>query len=532
MQGLDAAAVRRWCHDALDALGLAREEIDALNVFPVPDGDTGTNLFLTLESAVEEVEARRDDDLPGTVRAVTHGLLLGARGNSGVILSQLVRGAAEVVLAPTASSAADTVRAALDRATEAGYGAVAHPVEGTILTVMRGAAEAAVAEASSDVAAVVRASARGAREALARTPDLLEPLRRAGVVDAGGRGLTVLLDVLAHTVSGEQPGPAPRVPVPQPHRAAGDAEEARAGGPAFEVMYLLEASDAAVATLRADLEPLGDSLLVVGGDGLWNVHVHVDDVGAAVEAGIRAGRPYRIAVTHFGTQVAQQGAGREPQERAVVALAPGEGLADLMAQAGARVVRGGPGRRPSTREVLQAIQTAHAPQVVVLPNDKDTVPVAEAAAEYARGGGLRVAVIPTRASVQVLAALAVHDGGRRFEDDVVTMTAAARATRHAEVTAAVRESLTTAGVCRPGDVLGLVDDDVVVIGSGVEDVGVALLDRMLAAGGELVTLVLGADAAETLGTALERHLAQGFAHVEVAVYPGGQEHYPLLIGVE
>jgi hypothetical protein len=297
-------------------------------------------------------------------------------------------------------------------------------------------------------------------------------------------------------------------------------------------MYLLESPDDAVPLLRAQLEPLGDSLLVVGGDGLWNVHVHVDDVGAAVEAGIRAGRPYRIAVTHFGDQVARHQAGRQERDRAVVALAPGEGLALLAAETGARVVRGGPGRRPSTRDVLEAVQTAHAQEVVVLPNDKDTVPVAEAAAEYARAGGLRVAVIPTRASVQVLAALAVHDPGRRFEDDVVAMTAAARATRHAEVTTAVREALTSAGVCRPGDVLGLLDDDVAIIGASVTDVSIGLLDRMLAAGGELVTLVLGEDAADDLGSLLEAHLRRTRPDVEVGVYRGGQEHYPLLVGVE
>ena len=170
---------------------------------------------------------------------------------------------------------------------------------------------------------------------------------------------------------------------------------------------------------------------MVGGDGLWNVHVHVDDVGAAVEAGVRAGRPYRIKVTHFGEQVARQQAARAPSTRAVVALLPGPGLAELAVACGAVVVEsaaGSPGRRPATRDVLLALQQAHSDELVVLPDDRDTVAVAEAAAEYARAGGLRVAVVPTRAPVQVLAALAVHDPGRRFEDDVVAMTAAARAT--------------------------------------------------------------------------------------------------------
>ncbi len=528
----DADTVRAWCREALEALGRAREEIDALNVYPVPDGDTGTNLYLTMESALEEIESRPDDhDLVRTLRAMTHGALLGARGNSGVILSQLLRGAAEVLVAPSHEPFAARARVALAVAADAGYAAVAHPVEGTILTVARAAADAAAADGSDDLPGVLRAAAAGATEALRHTPEQLEPLRRAGVVDAGGRGLTVVLDALVAVVTGNRPmsRPAPGA-LPQPQVAAGDRR--RSAGPAFEVMYLLEAEEPAVDRLRSELEPLGDSLLVVGGDGLFNVHVHVDDAGAAVEAGVRAGRPYRIAITHFGDQVAAADRAATDRTRAVIALAPGEGLALLAAEAGARVVHGAPSRRPSTRDVLEAIQAAHAREIVVLPNDGDTLPVAEAAAEYARSAGLRVAVIPRRASVQVLAALAVHDPGRHFEDDVVTMTAAARATRHGEVTTAVRESLTSAGVCRPGDVLGLLDDDVAVIGADVRAVATDLLDRMLASGGELVTLVLGDGADLALGPDLQQHLSRSHRSVETCVYLGGQPHYPLLIGVE
>jgi DAK2 domain fusion protein YloV len=529
---LDADAVRACCRETLAALGRAREEIDALNVYPVPDGDTGTNLYLTVESALEEVEARPDDgDLLRTLRAATHGALLGARGNSGVILSQLMRGASEVLVTASHEPVAQRTRSALAAAAEAAYAAVAHPVEGTILTVARAAAEAAAVEPSEDFATVLKAAASGAAEALRHTPEQLEPLRRAGVVDAGGRGLVVVLDALVATVTGDRPMSL-RAPVALPQPQVADVERRRAGGPAFEVMYLLEARPDAVDRLRAELEPLGDSLLVVGGDGLFNVHVHVDDAGAAVEAGVRAGRPYRIAITHFGDQVTAGDEATSDRTRAVIALAPGEGLALLAAEAGARVVHGAPTRRPATRDVLEAIQGAHAREIVVLPNDSDTLPVAEAAAEYARSAGLRVAVIPSRASVQVLAALAVHDPGRHFEDDVVAMTAAARATRHGEVTTAVREALTSAGVCRPGDVLGLLDGDVVMIGADVRAVATDLLDRMLAAGGELVTLVLGEDADPGLGRGLQEHLARAHRSAESCVYLGGQPHYPLLIGVE
>ena len=337
---LDAPAVRSWCRDALDALGRAREEIDALNVYPVPDGDTGTNLYLTMESAVEEVDARlADDDLPSLLRGLARGALLGARGNSGVILSQLVRAAGEV------HRGAPGRRAARHASQGAGSGLQMRPTRPS-----RSRSRARSCRWPGQRPTLPKPRRRqvhgrrrrrsrrpparqpGAR-ALDRTPELLEPLRRAGVVDAGGRGLTVLLDALVRAVTGEHPmSPPPRAALPQP-RPSSQPDEPD-DGPAFEVMFLLEADDAATAQLKETLEPLGDSLLVVGGDGLWNVHVHVDDVGAAVEAGMRAGRPYRIKVTHFGEQVVRtRGRGRDTA-RAVVAFAPGEGWQRWRASAG------------------------------------------------------------------------------------------------------------------------------------------------------------------------------------------------------
>jgi DAK2 domain fusion protein YloV len=446
-----------------------------------------------------------------------------------VILSQLLRGALPALLAGGVEPAA--VAQALEDAASAGYAAVASPVEGTVLTVARAAATAAAAAVAAGVssAVVLEQAARAAHDALDRTPELLPALRDAGVVDAGGRGLTVVLDALVGTVTGRRTASTP--PTAARGTSAGgetgdQVRHGRPGGPAFEVMYLLEADDAATGRLRDELAALGDSLLVVGGDGLWNVHVHVDDVGAAVEAGIRAGRPYRIAVAHFGEQVARQQAARAAGTRAVLAMVPGAGLATLAGACGAVVVEAVDGRRPATRDVLLAVQQAHADEVVVLPDDRDTVAVAEAAAEYGRAAGLRVAVIPTRAPVQVLAALAVHDPSRTFDDDVVAMTAAARATRRGAVTTAVREALTSAGVCHPGDVLGMVEDDVACIGSDVGDVTVQVLDRMLTAGGELVTVVLGAEAPVGLGDRLADHLRRTHVEVDVQVHDGGAGGLP------
>ncbi|WP_328902614.1 DAK2 domain-containing protein [Streptomyces sp. NBC_00441] len=539
----DAVAVRSWCSLALEALGREREAIDAINVYPVADGDTGTNLYLTVESAAAAVEAVFAAHETGTsvpsaadaVRAMAHGALIGARGNSGTILAQLLRGMAGVLAEGTGG---DRMRLALDRAAAWAREAVAHPVEGTVLTVAdRAAAAAAQAAPGADTAEVARAAYEGARTALDATPGQLPALARAGVVDAGGRGLVTLLGALVEAVSGRGPErpyetPVPFVPVGDAECPAGDDGDGGGGGPAFEVIYLLEAGDEAVERLRARLDALGDSLVVVGGDGLWNVHVHVDDAGAAVEAGVEAGRPYRIRITHFAADRAHAHARPEPARRAVVVVVPGDGLAALCREAGATTVLARPGEPPASGELADAVHRAHAREVVLLPNDADLRHTAAAAAEQARAQGVRVAVIPTRAAVQGIAALAVHEPDRSFDEDVVAMTSAAGATRYAELAVAERQSWTTAGICQAGDILGLIDGDVAVIGQDVPGTARKVLDRMLAAGGELVTLVLGENTPPTLAEALEQHVRDGHLAVDTTTYRGGHQGAPLLIGVE
>ncbi|MFJ4536424.1 DAK2 domain-containing protein [Streptomyces tibetensis] len=595
----DALAVRTWCGLALETLGRAREEIDAINVYPVADGDTGTNLYLTVESAVAAVEAvfaghaaaaeaamgagsagaggantgvadigvtgagvAGEPTLADAVRAMAHGALIGARGNSGTILAQLLRGMAQV-LADDDTADGRCLRLALRHAADSARRAVAHPVEGTVLTVASAAADAADG-AEGDCGAVARAAYDGARTALAATPGQLPVLERAGVVDAGGRGLVAMLGALVETFTGEgaravaasactgpagvphaRVDPAEGQVLADGHAPADGAPGECAGsaapvpgreGPAFEVIYLLEAEDAAVERLRGRLDALGDSLVVVGGDGLWNVHVHVDDAGAAVEAGIEAGRPHRIRITHFGAgDVHTTGAERPPRERAeraVVAVVPGEGLAGLYTEAGATTVLARPGEPPASGELVQAVRRAHAREVVLLPNDADLRHTAAAAAEQVRAEGIRVALIPTRSAVQGIAALAVHEPDRRFDEDVVSMTSAAGATRYAEVTVAERQSWTMAGICQAGDVLGLIDGDVAVIGSDVAVTAETVLDRMLSAGGEMVTLVLGDDVPDTVAAHLESRVREGYLAVDTVLYRGGRQGALLLIGVE
>lgn len=546
---ISLATVVRFVDISVDALAQAREEIDALNVFPVPDGDTGTNMYLTVVAARDAIKAAladTTDEPPAPLTALARGALLGARGNSGVILSEMLGAVARRIAAaePTEPNAL-VIADALTQACTASYAAVGEPVEGTMLTVLRAASEAAVQRAAEPGARsgdVLTAAAAAAREALGHTPEQLEALAMAGVVDAGGRGLSVILDAAETVITGHRPIPvtAPlgshAIPVPLVPAADHDLS---ADGPSYEVMYLIDTPDSSAADLRTRLGELGDSVVVVGGDGLWNIHVHTDDVGAAIEAGLLVGRPHRIRVTHFAEQVAAQsaqaGEAAPLTGRCVVAVAAGPGLGDLFAEAGAVVVLGSPTRRPSTGELLAAITGSGAREVVVLPNDEPTVRAALVAASTAEADhgarGLRVAVIPTHAQVQGLAAVAVHEPGRAFDQDVTEMTATARHVRHGAVTVAAKQAITSGGPCEPGDALGVVAGDFAVVGQDLGAVAIQVLERLLAAGGELVTLVSG----ENSDGLIERTTAwvdEVHPGVDVMVYDGGQERYPLLMSVE
>jgi hypothetical protein len=418
---------------------------------------------------------------------------------------------------------------------------VANPVEGTVLTVARAAADAAHAADSDDLPTVVRAAADGAADALARTPQQLPVLARAGVVDAGGFGLVVFLRALVEVVSGTTVATLPLAVMARDSRLLTVEREAGSTEYGYEVQYLLDARTPAVETLRQELKTLGDSLVVVGtgdtGDGeqTYNVHVHVNDIGAAIEAGIRAGRPHRISVSRFADQVTARTVDEAvplTEHHGCVAVCSGSGLADLFSGEGAVVVDGGPTRNPSTAEVLAAIRRTGSSRVVVLPNDTNVQAVSDAAAHEAQRVAVTARVVHTRSPVQGLAALAVKDDSRPFDDEVIAMAEAAAACRFAELTVATREALTMAGRCQAGDVLALVEGDVVLIGATLLDCARDLLDRMLSAGGELVTLVVGADAPEGLTDKLISHLHESWQFVEARVYQGGQPHYPLLVGVE
>lgn len=532
---LDSALLTGWMRAALQALERHRAEIDRINVFPVPDGDTGTNLLLTMRSATEA--ATGPDRSPSALAtALAGGALRGARGNSGLILSQVLKGLAEALstVGDQPAGGGKVLADALARAHRLATAAVSRPRPGTVLSVLAAAATAARAAVTAGAAAgaarldaAAEAAAAAARTALHATPRQLPELRRAGVVDAGGLGLYLVLDALAAMTGGrpeadelptaEQTGEEPcRV-----HTRAPQDEIDR-----FEVMYLLsDSTPERVELLRSALDRLGDSVTMVGGDGLWNVHVHTTDVGAVVEAGIAAGRPHGISVARF-----EDDPDAEPaRERAVVMVVPGPELAELARSAGAEVVDED---SADAGTLFDAVVATGARHVVLLPYDVDLTEAAERAAARARKAGQDVLVVPTASVLQGLAALAVHDPTRRPAEDVVAMADAAAGTRTGGLLVAEVEALTWVGPCEPGDVLGITDGEVVLIAPDLAVGALWLAHRMLTAGGEIVTALLGADADPSLGEGLAADLRRTHPEVDVVVHRGGQRDYPLVLGVE
>jgi len=540
LDALDGPALARIIAAYRDALRAHQEELNQLNVYPVPDGDTGTNMTLTVESVCAELgRAQRMDDV---CRAVSHGSLMGARGNSGVILSQILRGLADVFRDRTTVTADDLVTA-LRRASDAAYQAVVRPVEGTILSVSRAAAEAAEAARADGAAtldAVLEAVVEAANDAVRRTPDQLPILKEAGVVDAGGRGFTLLVDAFLHVVDG-RPLPEPEVVATPPavaaHQRGDDVSTLR-----YEVMFLLAAEDRTIPALKDAWDAVGDSIVVVGGDGIWNCHVHTNDIGAAVEAGIDAGRPSNIRITDLVEQVEEEQWVREaggPDEppppprsatTAVVAVAVGEGIGRLLRSVGVHaVVAGGQSMNPSTAQILAAVDSVDADSVVVLPNNANIVSVAgqvDALTERS------VAVVPTTAVVEALAALVSYDPDADLETNVRAMTEAAARVQAGEVTRAVRDSVGPNGPVVRGDWIALTGDGIRATAPSALEAAAKLVEQLADDDSELVTVLVGADARPGDTDRLRDLVGLGCPHVELEVHEGDQPLYPYLIGVE
>lgn len=524
---LDAGAIRRWTRAAVDILDAHRAEIDALNVFPVPDRDTGRNMLLTFQSAAERLSGS-ESGAAEALSALATGAAYGAIGNSGFLLSQVLRGLAEATSGGLDCDAT-VLATGLGEGSRLARAAVMTPVEGTMLSVCRAAADAAATAAKDGAAlhATLTAAVAAADAALADTPHHLAELAEAGVVDAGGRGLVLVLAALAEVVGGAMPDLAT---VRVPDRSVLRCEP---GAASFEVQYLLDAREPAVHRLQERLTALGESVAVVGaGPDAWKVHVHLDDAGAAIEAGLAVGRVYEISVVRLGERDGRGGASTPATgaARVVVAIAPADGLAALFEGEGTQVVAGAAECPPAAVQIAGAVP-AGAREVVLLTG-RDDAATAEAAATALRDRGCRVSVVPVRSPVQGLAAIAVHDNARRFDDDVVAMTAAAAATRFAEVTVADTAALTAVGMCQAGDVVGLIDGEVVQLGDDVTVVATDLLDRLLAIGAELVTVLVGDDAPPDTAETLERRVRRHAPLTDVATYAVGRLDHLVVIGAE
>jgi DAK2 domain fusion protein YloV len=545
-----------------DALRQHREALNRLNVYPVPDGDTGTNMSLTLQSVVGEIEQLgADPGLDAVAGAISHGSLMGARGNSGVILSQILRGLAEEFRG-SAGPGIDgpVVAAALGRARDGAYKAVQNPVEGTILTVVRAAAEGAEAVEdlpSASLVQVLEPARQRAAEALANTPQLLPALAKAGVVDAGGAGLLLLLDSLLNVVEarpieappggGASPG---AVVAPDDPPGDGDGRRAvRAPGERpevselrYEVMFLLEAADEAMPQFRHVWAGLGDSIVIVGGDGLYNCHIHTDDIGASIEAAILIGRPRRLRVTDLMEQVEEErwvreGAASAPAAPppdtvgcAVVAVCAGEGVRRIFHSLGVQTtVAGGQSANPSTAEILAAIEAAPADEVVVLPNNKNVVAVAEAAAASSTK---TVRVVPTKGIPEGFAALLEYDPEASAEDNARTMAANAGRVVAGEVTQAVRDADSDAGAIRAGDWLGLSREGIEIVADSAVDAAVGLLDLLVTEDHEIVTVIEGEGVHASDTRTIAEWLDQHRPGVAPEIHHGGQPLYPYLFSIE
>ena len=527
-------------HDALED---HKESINRLNVYPVPDGDTGTNMFLTVGSVLEEMEAVAFDDRDAVCAALSHGSLMGARGNSGVILSQVLRGMS-ACFAQADAIDGDVLASALTEASVAADGAVMKPVEGTILTVVREVARAArdAAETSAILKVVEEALTEG-EAALERTPEQLIVLREAGVVDAGGAGFLLLLHAILHVLDGRA------LPVAENSTeiasvTIGKQQQDELSELRYEVMYLLNAPDEAIEGFKNVWAGLGDSIVVVGGDGLWNCHIHTDAIGPAIEAGIEVGRPQRIRVTDLAEEVMEERWVREAAESgktddlaapqqvpcAVVAVSPAPGIGRIFHSLGVQeLVLGGQSMNPSTSELLEAVERAPAEQIVILPNNSNIVAVARTVDDETEK---TVVVVPTTSVPEGFASLLGYDPQAIATENAKVMLEIASGVDVGEVTQAVRATSTPVGEVAEGDWIGLDRDGVCAIGATLVEAATNLLNEIIGEDSEILSLIVGEGASDADTRAITEWVTENRPTVETEIHTGGQSHYPFFFGVE
>jgi DAK2 domain fusion protein YloV len=536
VEALKASQLREVVQHYGEALRAHRKGLDKLNVYPVPDGDTGTNMSLTVQSVVAELKSAGGSDMRTISSAISKGAIMGARGNSGAILAQVLRGVAESAKEKTSLSPSD-VADALEKAKKGAYESVLKPVEGTILTVVSAAATAA--RQSADKGTKLKEQMDHVRhasaEALARTPELLPVLKQAGVVDAGGSGFLLFVDALRYVVSGE----------PIPAAAEFDDDDVTADVAAlehtelselrYEVMFLLEGDDAGIPTFRSAWGDVGDSIVVVGGDGLFNCHIHSDDIGASIEVALNYGRPSQIRITDLLEQAAAHdeemfGEHQPSVETAVVAVVNGAGIGDIYRSMGVqRLVVGGQSMNPSVSDLLSAVEAAPSQSVVLLPNNKNIHAAAQQVNELS---AKNVFVLPTKSVVEGMSALLGYDETKSGDKNASAMQEASAHVVCGEVTQAVRDTSDDVRPIKQGDWLGVSPDGITVVAATLSEALRELTETLVGDDHEVLTLVEGEGATPEATAALLEWLSSARPHVEYQVHQGGQPLYPYLLGVE
>jgi DAK2 domain fusion protein YloV len=537
-QGVDGPLFKRALLGSLSWLSSNHEEVNRLNVFPVPDGDTGTNMLLTLQSAVEDIRESGAAEVSKIAKLASHGSLMGARGNSGVILSQIFRGFARAVEGKSSLAPAE-LAVAFEEAANAAYRAVNKPTEGTILTVAREAGRSATAAASrpgATVPQVIAAAAAGARAAVLKTPSQLQILRDAGVVDAGGFGLQIILEGMLKTLE-ELDSTVEELAASRPVAPSQVAVALPEEGWGYCTEFLIEGSNLDIDRIKTQIEALGNSVLVVGEPELVKVHVHTDDPTRVITLAGGYGKLLKLNVGDMSTQhrriLESEGqADRAPRPNGVglVAVVAGSGLVDIFRGLGVdAIVEGGQTMNPSTQDMLNAIESVPYEEVVLLPNNGNVILAAKQVLGLTKK---KVHVIETRSVPQGVAAVVAFRGDRSGADNLAAMRAEAERVQTIEVTHAVRDTRSNGLKVKKGDVIGLINDKLEFAGSDYGEVVNKALGKLGADSFELVTVYRGKDASDDELAKLESDIRSTHPGLEVEVQQGGQQHYPFILSVE
>jgi DAK2 domain fusion protein YloV len=501
--------------------------INALNVYPVPDGDTGTNMLLTLESLLKETSGKAYDSPEAASRAAARAALMGARGNSGVILSQMIRGACEV-LARHDELTPEVLADALDGAVERAYASVREPVEGTMLTVIKDAAAAArraLEDDDADLTSVLRAAREAAHDSVRRTPELLAVLRDAGVVDAGGLGVAVTLDGIYACMTGQE------IEEPAEAEGAPDLEALHAAEEAWGYCteFFVTGFEGDPEEFEERIHAAGRSVLVIADGDLVKVHLHTQDPGSTLSYAGTLGRLADVKIEDMEAQVRSRGPEEGEKPLAVVAASRGRGNRELFESMGAVVIEGGQGANPSAADFAEAVEQAGATRVILLPNNKNIVPTAEQVHELVEA---KVHVIPTTTIAAGLATMVGYDAEGDPAEVVEEMREISDALRSAEVTRAVRDARVGDREVPEGAYMGLLDGKLVVVEHSVEAAAVALARRIVDEGADVLMLVRGEELGEAQAEKIAEEIRRIDEELEVELREGGQPLYPLQMVVE